>query len=674
MLRAENITKSYVDRVLFANISFDIGDRDRIALIGPNGSGKTTLFDIINGDTLPDSGQINKRKDGTIGYLRQDINPGSKNPLLEEVEGASIEITEIAKKMAVVHKGLEDSDTTNHDRLLSQLGDLQHSYELAGGYDVHHEAQAILSGLGFKQTDYARPLSEFSGGWLMRAELAKLLLIKPDLLLLDEPTNHLDLEAQIWFEKYLASYRGAVMLTSHDRAFLNRVVNKVLAIEPGEVVLHHGNYDSYVIAKQKKMEQLEASAKRQERQIEKETKFINRFRSQATKASVVQSRIKKLEKIQTITIPRTTKKIHFAFPEPPHSGREVISLKHIQKAYGEKVIYADLNLTIERGDRVTLVGPNGAGKTTLLKILAGVLPFEEGERVLGTGVVVAYYAQYVLDLLKPENTVLEELARSAPNQLEQNLRRILGGFLFSGDDVRKTVAVLSGGEKARVALAKILMQPSNFLLMDEPTNHLDIASREILADALEAYKGTICLITHDRTLIQQTANKIIEIQAGVPEIFPGDYAGYLYRKEHGAPPPVEKQGKKQEAAQTVPEEEEFDEGRGWVAVRQAPKKKPKPPADPKLALQKRLLQENKDVAKKLADNESQLVDLESQLVEIETAFAKPEFYKDSEEVQTTMEKHHQLKTDIQRLTEEWEKLTLETERVNGALAEVQAKG
>jgi ATP-binding cassette subfamily F protein 3 len=672
MLRAENITKSYVDRVLFANISFDIGDRDRIALIGPNGSGKTTLFDIIDGDTLPDSGKIIKSKDGTIGYLRQDINPGSKNPLLEEVEGASTEITAIAEKMAVVHKGLEDSDTTNHDRLLSQLGDLQHSYELAGGYDVHHEAQAILSGLGFKQTDYARPLSEFSGGWLMRAELAKLLLIKPDLLLLDEPTNHLDLEAQIWFEKYLASYRGAVMLTSHDRAFLNRVVNKVLAIEPGEVVLHHGNYDSYVIAKQKKMEQLEASAKRQERQIEKETKFINRFRSQATKASVVQSRIKKLEKIQTITIPRTTKKIHFAFPEPPHSGREVISLKHIKKAYGEKIIYTDLNLTIERGDRVTLVGPNGAGKTTLLKILAGVLPFEEGERGLGAGVVVAYYAQYVLDLLKPENTVLEELARSAPNQLEQNLRRILGGFLFSGDDVRKTVAVLSGGEKARVALAKILMQPSNFLLMDEPTNHLDIASREILADALEAYKGTICLITHDRTLIQQTANKIIEIQAGVPEIFPGDYAGYLYRKEHGAPP-IEKKETKQEAAQTVPEEEEFDDGRGWVAVRQAPKKKPKPPADPKLALQKRLLQENKDVAKKLADNEAQLVDFESQLAEIETAFAKPEFYKDSEEVQTTMEKHHQLKTDIQLLTEEWEKLTLEAERINGALAEVQEK-
>ena len=674
MLRAEGVSKSYVDRVLFANLSFDIGDRDRIALIGANGSGKTTLFDIIAGVTLPDSGQIIKRKDGTIGYLRQEINPGSKNPLLAEVESAARDVTAIAEKMAAVHKALEDTDTTNHERLLTQLGELQHSYELAGGYDVHHEAQAILSGLGFKTTDYERALSEFSGGWLMRAELAKLLLTKPDLLLLNEPTNHLDLEAQIWFEKYLSTYRGAVMVTSHDRACLNRVVDKVLAIEPGEVVLHHGNYDSYVIAKQKKMEQLEASAKRQERQIEKEERFIERFRYKARKASQVQSRIKKLEKIQTITIPRTTRKIHFAFPEPPHSGREVISLHHINKAYGDKVIYTDLNLTINRGDRVTLVGPNGAGKTTLLKMLAGVLPFESGERVLGANAIVAYYAQYVLDLLKPENTVLEELARSAPNQLEQHLRQILGGFLFSGDDVRKTVAVLSGGEKARVALAKILMQPSNFLLMDEPTNHLDIASREILADALEAYKGTICLITHDRTLIQQTANKIIEIQAGVPEIFPGDYASYLYRKEHGAPLPVVKAEPEKEPEPTAVELEEYDDGRGWVAVRQAPRKKPKPPADPQIALLKKLQQASKDVAKKLADNETQLTACESQLMEIEAAFARPEFYKDSEAVQATMEKHHQLKADIVQLTGEWEKLTLEAERVNGELAEVEDKG
>jgi ATP-binding cassette subfamily F protein 3 len=675
MLRAENISKSYADRVLFNGLNFDVGDRDRVALIGANGSGKTTLFDIVAGVTLPDSGQIIKSKDSTIGYLHQDINPGSKNKLLDDVENASKEIREIAEKINSVHKALEDTDTSNHDKLLNQLGELQHGYEMAGGYDVHHEAQAILSGLGFKQTDYERSLSEFSGGWLMRAELAKLLLIKPDLLLLDEPTNHLDLEAQIWFEKYLSSYRGAVIVTSHDRAFLNRVVNRVLAIEPGEVVFHHGNYDSYVLARQKRMESLEASAKRQERLIEKETKFINRFRSQATKASVVQSRIKRLEKIQVITIPRTTKKIHFSFPEPPHSGKEVISLRHIQKAYGEKVIYTDLNLTLNRGDRVTLVGPNGAGKTTLLKILAGVLPFEAGERVLGANVITAYYAQYVLDLLKPENTLLEELARSAPDQTEQNLRRILGGFLFSGDDVRKTVAVLSGGEKARVALAKILMQPSNFLLMDEPTNHLDIASREILADALEDYKGTICLITHDRTLIQQTANKIIEIQAGVPEVFPGDYAGYLYRKEHGAPPPVAaKTENKPAAVEPEPEEEEFDDGRGWVAVRLPPKKKPKPPADPRIALEKRLLQETKETAKLLAENEMEMAGLEAQLADIEAAFATPEFYANTTEVQTTMEKHHQLKLDIQRLTEEWENLTLQAEKVQGEMERAGIKG
>ncbi len=668
MLRVADITKSYADRVLFANLSFDVGDRDRIALIGPNGSGKTTLFDIIDGDTSPDSGQVIKRKDGTIGYLHQDINPTSERQLLDEVENAATEITGIAGRMSAVQKALEeDTSSDNHDKLLRQLGELQHSFELAGGYTVRHEAQTILSGLGFKQSDYQRPLSEFSGGWLMRAELAKLLLIKPDLLLLDEPTNHLDLEAQIWFEKYLASYRGAVMVTSHDRAFLNRVVSKVLAIEQREVIYHHGNYDSYVLARQKDLEVKEAAAKRQEKLIEKETRFIERFRAKNTKASQVQSRIKRLEKLQRVVVPRTTKRIHFTFPEPPRSGREVINLRHVHKAYDDNIVYRDLNLTLNRGDRVALVGPNGAGKTTLLKILAGVLPFEQGERVLGYNVVTAYYAQYVLDLLQPENTVLEELRRSAPNQTEQNLRRILGGFLFSGDDVQKTVAVLSGGEKARVALAKILMQPSNFLLMDEPTNHLDIASREILADALEAYQGTICLITHDRTLIRQIANKIVEIQTGVPDIFPGDYDSFLYRKEHGAASMVEEEVAETEAEKAEPDVEEVDDGLDWIAVKPRSRRKPKPPKDPKIARHKRLQQESAEIARRIADNEMRLVQLETQLMEIESSFSKQEFYGNSAQVQENMQKHHQLKAEIQRLTEEWEKLTLEAERVKGEM-------
>src|ERR1700704_5021282 len=532
MIQLSELTKSFGDRVLFDHVTWQITDRERVGLCGPNGAGKTTLLRMMAGFDEPDSGAVLKPAALTVGYLPQDGLTHAGRPLFDEGSSAFGELLGMKAEMHALEERLGDPTIPEpeHDAMLHRYSDLQDRFRVHDGYSIELKTATVLQGLGFKPDEFGRPTETFSGGWQMRLALAKLLLGQPNLLLLDEPTNHLDLEARNWLETYLNAYPHAVILVSHDRFFLDAVVTRIADLTLRTLTDYHTNYSGYLAEHHERIEAMRKAKREQDEDVARVKMFIDRFRYQATKASQVQSRIKMLEKVVPIEVPPERKKIHFTFPSCAKSGRTVLELTGVRKAYGDLVVFKKLNLHIERGDRIALVGHNGAGKSTLMRMLSGEEAPETGSRVEGHHVVMQYFAQDEATRMDPAPTVYETLASGSPNDMVPAIRNILGGFLFAGDDVYKRVRVLSGGERTRLAVARMLLRPSNTLLLDEPPNHLDLDSKDVLLDALIDYGGTLIFVSHDRYFVEKLATKIIEIGAGQAIVYPGTYKEFLWHK------------------------------------------------------------------------------------------------------------------------------------------------
>jgi len=627
-----------------------IGPHDRIGLVGSNGTGKTTLLRVITGLIQPDDGTISKAKFVTVGYLPQEGIAISGRTLYDEAASAFEDVLEVQRELEEARQNLTrlPPDSEEHAETLEVFGELQHKLEDLDAFRMKSKVERVLMGLGFYVSDLERMTEEFSGGWQMRIELAKLLLREPSVLLLDEPTNHLDLETLQWLEEYLRSYNGAVVLVSHDRTFLDNLCSKTFALSMGASEQYAGNYSFYEKEHVLRRELLIQAQKNQQQKLKETQQFIDRFRYKATKARQVQSRIKQLEKMELIEIEPGESGIRFEFPPPPPSGRVVMELRRLKKSYGSLRVFDELDYKIERGDHIAVVGANGAGKSTLSRILAGVEPFDDGERILGHQVTLSYFAQHQAEELDPVKDALETMDEIAEGEIRKKLRTLLGSFLFHDDDVFKKVSVLSGGEKSRLALAKMLLKPANFLILDEPTNHLDMKSKKVLQDALVDYQGTFLIVSHDRSFLDPVVNKVLEVGQGGVRTFIGSVSDYIAKKRE----------EKELSQAAIPQS-----AGGTPAVREVSEKERKRfEAEKRQQLSAKL----KPFRQRVAELERSIAQLESRQKEIAELMLDPEFYKTGTDAKRVAAERKEIELNLARAYDEWETIQTEMEKIRSA--------
>jgi ATP-binding cassette subfamily F protein 3 len=664
LLSANNITIQFGDRYLFRDISFTVGAHDRIGLVGPNGAGKSTLLKIIASISEPDSGKINKAHYVNVGYLPQEGIATSGKTLYEEAETAFENILQVRQELEEAQTRLNELDPSSEDYsdTLEVLGELQHRFEDLDAFRMKSKIEQVLVGLGFSPEAFQRQTDEFSGGWQMRIEMAKLLLKEPSVLLLDEPTNHLDIESLQWLEEKLISYNGAVLLVSHDRTFLDNLTKRTWALSLARLEEYAGNYSFYEKEKEVRREQQLNAYKNQQQQLKQTQQFIERFRYKATKARQVQSRAKQIEKMDLIEIEDDAEEIHFHFPPARPSGSIVVEVMNLHKSYGEKHIFNGLDFTIERGDSIAVVGVNGAGKSTFVRMLAGIESFDSGEIKEGYNVVTSYFAQHQAEELDLSSDALGVVDSVATGAVRTKLRTILGAFLFHGDDVFKKVSVLSGGEKSRLALAKMLLQPANFLIMDEPTNHLDMKSKKVLQDALKDFEGTYVIVSHDRSFLDPLVNKVAEFSHGGVRIFLGNVSDYLNKKryrEAGSRHTNILTGQEGEKSEARNINEEGKEGNGDDQNAElSNKERRRIEAGKRNELSRKL----RPLKKELKSVEVEISRMESRRKEIEMLMADPEFYKNGEETKKISAEYKEIEGKLQDKYFRWGKLTEEIEK------------